>query len=888
MSGSGFRASIPNSVKKTIQNIKEITGNHSDEDIYAMLKECSMDPNETTQKLLLQDTFHEVKRKRDRRKESLNNREHVEPRGRPGTHGRGPRGGRGNFSSHNISHDASGRKTSVTGKDSGARLPFEKIAPQPSASQEIISKGKIAPQPSASQEIISEGKSSGTSSVPITANGPTNVASGTISSTSPSPPPAGNRDIMVQSSGNNSNNVDSTSSSDKSNQVATIASETGPASSSAVHFSSDPVLVPSDNSWLPGVVGAIRREVESQHSHGESNAVNSAKNKLTAASETGSSSVKEKIQGKSPRVAKNHGNEIPSPSSSVTLGSPSVSRPSSNYNNRPQQLNGPQKAVSNKEWKPKPTNTYNQNSRPATAPEAPPVSAEVTRQLQSASSALDTEEATSNLQRKLENLRIPQHQHVILPNHIIVPDSEKNKFCFGTLGINFGVDTTSFVSGLDSEKSSNSTPLSESSQNIEETVEEQDSSQNGTLTSEVEDYPDHPLSPNNTPVNLESGEVDGSSSAIQESNESKQDTALPSEGFQYPGMHISPNYSYGFVPPMLGPQLTPFDNSESQTRDISRLPSFIVHPQLDPSGYYAQFYRPGTDSDGRLSPFASAGATTKYNGNITVLPAPNSQSPQEGILSTAGQTPLTTQAAGLMQSTIAVTQQPVPVFRPNAVHLSHYPPNYIPYGHYFSPFYVPPPAIHQFLSNGAFPQQPQAATVYPPPPTVAAPGIKYPPQFKPGTNPANTTHLVMPNAFGLYGSSPAGYNHNSATTAGNSNSNEDLGSSQFKESNVYITGPQSEGSAVWVAAPGRDMTNLPTSSFYNLPPQGPHVTFAPTQAGHATFASIYHPAQAVTAAAVHPLLQQSQTMAGAVDMVGPGGNVYQQPQHAQINWPSNY
>jgi hypothetical protein len=54
MSGTGFRASIPNSVKKMIQNIKEITGNHSDEDIYAMLKECSMDPNETTQKLLLQ------------------------------------------------------------------------------------------------------------------------------------------------------------------------------------------------------------------------------------------------------------------------------------------------------------------------------------------------------------------------------------------------------------------------------------------------------------------------------------------------------------------------------------------------------------------------------------------------------------------------------------------------------------------------------------------------------------------------------------------------------------------------------------------------------------------------------------------------------------------
>lgn len=48
------RASIPSSVKKTIQNIKEIAGNHSDDEIYSTLKECSMDPNETAQKLLFQ------------------------------------------------------------------------------------------------------------------------------------------------------------------------------------------------------------------------------------------------------------------------------------------------------------------------------------------------------------------------------------------------------------------------------------------------------------------------------------------------------------------------------------------------------------------------------------------------------------------------------------------------------------------------------------------------------------------------------------------------------------------------------------------------------------------------------------------------------------------
>jgi len=93
---------------------------------------------------------------------------------------------------------------------------------------------------------------------------------------------------------------------------------------------------------------------------------------------------------------------------------------------------------------------------------------------------------------------------------------------------------------------------------------------------------------------------------------------------------------------------------------------------------------------------------------------------------------------------------------------------------------------------------------------------------------------------------------------------------------------------VWIPAPGREISSLPGNSFYNLPPQAQHVTFAPTQAGQGTFAGMYHPAQAVTATTMHPLLQQSQAMPGAVDMVGATATVYQQPQHAQLNWPNNY
>ena len=52
--GTGTTHLLSARVRKTIQSIKEIVGNHSDADIYVALKEANMDPNETTQKLLNQ------------------------------------------------------------------------------------------------------------------------------------------------------------------------------------------------------------------------------------------------------------------------------------------------------------------------------------------------------------------------------------------------------------------------------------------------------------------------------------------------------------------------------------------------------------------------------------------------------------------------------------------------------------------------------------------------------------------------------------------------------------------------------------------------------------------------------------------------------------------
>ena len=70
----------------------------------------------------------------------------------------------------------------------------------------------------------------------------------------------------------------------------------------------------------------------------------------------------------------------------------------------------------------------------------------------------------------LEELHLPQCQLVILSNHIHVPESERTKLSFGSFSPDFGV-TTSYVNDPVSDKSS--TSLSEISQGIEESVNEQ-------------------------------------------------------------------------------------------------------------------------------------------------------------------------------------------------------------------------------------------------------------------------------------------------------------------------------------------------------------------------------------------------------------------------------
>ncbi|KAG8044715.1 hypothetical protein GUJ93_ZPchr0070g33429 [Zizania palustris] len=63
-------AAIPLASRKLVQGLKGILADRSEAEIYATLLDCGMDPDVAVERLISQDHFHEVKRKRDKKRRS--------------------------------------------------------------------------------------------------------------------------------------------------------------------------------------------------------------------------------------------------------------------------------------------------------------------------------------------------------------------------------------------------------------------------------------------------------------------------------------------------------------------------------------------------------------------------------------------------------------------------------------------------------------------------------------------------------------------------------------------------------------------------------------------------------------------------------------------------
>ncbi|XP_057850826.2 GBF-interacting protein 1-like isoform X1 [Cryptomeria japonica] len=934
MKGGGIRPEV----RKIIEGIKEIVKGYSDDDIHAMLQECKMDPDETAQKLLAQDPFHEVRRKRDKKKELVQNTSipnSADARSRSGNQIRGARGGlsigrgasRGSY--RPVLNDSEGGKIS-SARENGTYNFINKTA-----NPAVVSYGN--------QNVQAKASASGANSVPISVNGtPTGVDGSLLGIISPSISKEDQRAALGHTTMADVVKVSSMSQLSTQPEIMQVAPTLPvqglqtpkfqqpialtPISASGVGNSSpDPVYVPSHDVRAPGVVGTIKRTVGTVGAQRVANAQptisppahisepllsNQSSNDDTSNSDvksSGNNKLNSAVVNPSPsdhhasKSLTSDGDRIFQPrsqaGSSVAPGA-TASNPvnlGKQYSNRPQQQPfGSQKAIGpNMEWKRKPPNQNVTSSSVGVIDTSTGSTnaSETNRSSVPLSNSINSDDAAGKLQEKLERLNVRSEQHLIIPDHLQVPEAACIGLSFGSFGTFVGNSLSmEFGKGGDDKSSS---PLSEVSQKTEESNEEP-SSRTSDQESESPTECIEQTSPR-TVENLASGiDVRDSISQItvSQTEPSKQDPIVQLDP-QFSLVETTPSYaSVGFVPQIISSQYPSYEPALTSAHDASRQPSLVMQQTYDPSSsIYNPFLRPGGDGDARFSPFAGATVVSKYNGNAALLSGASVSASQETgtsvVVASAAPTAQGSQMAGIAPTTMSFPHQQMQLFpQPGGVHISPFPPTYIPYpAQYFPPIYISPPTLNSFTGNIGYPQ-PSSGSNYPMPSVTsfpsAAPAVKYSlSQYKPMPSGGNSSQPGFPVGYAGYTTSPSGFSASSATSGGNR-----AGFEENKEQNLYIPSQQVDGSAFWFRTP-QNLPNMQSSSYYSLSAQGQNVAFAPAQSGHAAYAGLYHPAQSAVAQNSPQLLQQSDALGGAAGGSNSQAAGYQQSQPGQLNW-SNY
>ncbi|KAL2475978.1 GBF-interacting protein 1-like [Abeliophyllum distichum] len=534
------RVSIPNNLKKTIQDIKEIAGKHSDEDIYAMLKECSMDPNETAQKLLYLDTFHEVKSKRDRRKVAVNSRAYDDHRRTPGMQRRGNRGGRENYSSSNSDGAGGGRQVKA-GQENGYNSRTERASksyvPGPHKTENnessILTNYSTSSANSSASVFNGNFCDKSTSQLSMCSIGDTikdtssaeNNKSGKMSflqtvavkqipniNPGPTPTPTPTSFSAAATRARFEDGKPKSTSSHLGNSMRSTSI------SGLYSSASDTLLVPLVNPRNSGGMGAIKPDTGKQQIAAQVSINPPANNRMSA--------------GQMVTKALAVSGSADSTSNTQPRGSQGVDK---------SQLAEPPLMAS----------STNHNVSPAcsTNQETPPVQG-INYPVKDNSAS---EKATSEIDTELHKLHISAHRSVIFPNNLQVPEAFKNGLTFGSLNVPLGqinmepklVDIA-FATNVEAAK--------------ESSVIDQPASS----TAGRDDNPDCPQSPPHVSDNLTQSQDNVSSGAALRYDQAKQELHQPVGGSQNPLIPSMTDYSLSLVPPVLEPHLVQAEGLELQ------------------------------------------------------------------------------------------------------------------------------------------------------------------------------------------------------------------------------------------------------------------------------------------------------------------------------------
>ncbi|TKV95589.1 hypothetical protein SEVIR_9G373000v4 [Setaria viridis] len=578
--------------------------------------------------------------------------------------------------------------------------------------------------------------------------------------------------------------------------------------------SSDPIHVPSPGSKSAGTFGAIKREVGvvgARQRPSDSPATNtSTSNSLAKVTSAQKDNPQNEHQSGLPGASLRNGR--------LNLPVPLSGRASHHVSHT--------KVSPHLEWKPKSVSPSCVNHEVSVVPPS-----------------VDCNQADlAGLSKKLSQANASQDEHVIIPEHIRVPDSERTHLIFGT-----------FEPEIDPKASVTASHTVVTTEDLNDHPSPSQTALNSITSTDV--------APNDKMDHLGSCSPLPQPESIISVSEHQQSLT---ESVEAPSPGVVGEYGTN---EMITSKVT-YSQPQFQHQDNPAIQNFKSYEP--DSRYVMPFITKFVDGQTAQSTAYTSEAMGLHPANAHQLPASGA------------------------------AQQPVPQMYPQQFPVPQYP-NFLPYRNVYSAQYGSPMVVPNYSSNPAFPQLPHASSYLVMPngaPQLAANGMKYGSshQYKP-------VFQGTPAGYGGY-ASHNGYPVSNGVIS-STGAIEDANMNKYKDNSLYAPNPQAEAADLWVQGQ-REIPNMPPAQFYNIvgQPVSPHAAYLPPHNGHPSFSPAPpHPAQLQYPGfphALHPtsvtMVQNPQAMVhqpGApgnlgLDMaaMGPGSQVgaFQQNQLGHLGW----
>ncbi|XP_057948682.1 uncharacterized protein LOC131144215 isoform X3 [Malania oleifera] len=850
--GALSSSSIPAASRKMVHSLKEIV-NCSEPEIYAMLKECNMDPNEAINRLLSQDPFHEVKSKREKKKES---KDITEPRSRgiSSTSNRGSRGSTDRYVGRSGSNQFSSTESVVSyGKPASKKDNGPNVYSSSSSSASALAGNKLSwrssvigdPVPTESK-MSAIGAADGTSSSSQPSSGfqpawlgvPGQVSMADIvkmgrphgkasSESNPSHHSFNNHHVLASPSA--AAHHDLHSSQDHSSKVSELNSEPGvvishhappndewPLVEQPPAASLSCVLEPPEDSELYADSSNLPTDMTNQHMKSQSHEVRVVED------------------GAIENLNSNH------------VGSASVSTLQIQEDN-----SGAASLFDNGLYEN--MSSYEPHRHPFEPQEdvGAPVSS-VAENLQDLS-----------LQEDRRAQSEEDNQSVKIPNHLQVQTEHLSHLSFGSFGSGI---SPAFPGSFASRPLKN--------EDVSSAVDA--SSVGHSDTRNTEYYGDeHLRSTSDGNIVQRSGAGGGSydSPSVSQPEALKQENPEPVQGNHYSFPSSAPGYTFESTQ-----QLNPaFTHSQTSTQQLNHSPFSSAYTNSLPSALLPSTIQPVRESDLAYSPFPiTQSMPPKYSNTVSSISGSTISMP-EGLKTGNFSTQPTAQT---LPGTSVATGPALPQHL--AVHPYSQPT--LPLGHFTNmigyPFlpqsytYVPSAFQQAFAGTSSY-HQSLAAVL---------------PQYKNSVSVSSLPQsAAVASGYGAFGSStsiPGNFPLNPPTaSAGTTIGYDDIMGSQYKDGSPLISLQQNENSAMWVHGPGsRTMSAVPPSTYYSFQGQSQQPAgFRQGQQPAQHFGALGYPNFYHSQAGISLEHQQQSPRDGSL-----GSSQSQQSKQSQQIWQNSY